>query len=103
MLCDYGARFAKQGKVALERNYLKAPMGGENSAGDLLTMLTLKNTDTTSHFHNDQRNLPRAAQITGCFKTCFFWPLNNGANASNLTSANVSKSRCVIHFNTLLP
>ncbi len=28
-----------------------------------------------------------------------FWALNNGANTSNLTSANVGKSRCVIHFN----
>ncbi len=29
--------------------------------------------------------------------------LNNGTNASNLTSANVSKSLCLIHFNILLP
>ncbi len=28
--------------------------------------------------------------------------LNKGANTSNLTSANVSKSHCVIHLNTLL-
>ncbi len=47
-------------------------MGGENSASDLLTMRTLKNTDAADHFHNDQLNLPRAAQITACFKTCFF-------------------------------
>ncbi len=32
-----------------------------------------------------------------------FWELNNSTNASNLTSANISKSRSVIHFNTLLP
>ncbi len=31
------------------------------------------------------------------------WTINNSANTSNLTNANVSKSRCVIHFNTLLP
>ncbi len=43
-------------------------MGGENSAGDLLTMRTLNKTD---HFHNDQRNLSRAAQITAGFKTWF--------------------------------
>ncbi len=34
-------------------------------------------------------------QITTCFKTGFFWALNNGANTSNLTSANISKSHCV--------
>ncbi len=39
-----------------------------------------------------------AAQITACFKTCF-WALNNGTNTSNLTSANVGKSRCVINLN----
>ncbi len=39
----------------------------------------------------------------GTFKTCFFWVLNNDPNTSNLTSANISKSRCMIHFNTLLP
>ncbi len=37
-----GARFTKQGKLVLARNSIKAPMGGENSAGDLLTMRTLK-------------------------------------------------------------
>ncbi len=40
------ARFTKQGKLALERNSIKAPMRGENSACDLLTMRTLKHTDT---------------------------------------------------------
>uniref|UniRef100_A0A673GRN8 Zinc finger and BTB domain containing 22b n=1 Tax=Sinocyclocheilus rhinocerous TaxID=307959 RepID=A0A673GRN8_9TELE len=39
------ARFTKQGKLALKRNSIKAPMGGEKSAGDLLTRCTLKNTD----------------------------------------------------------
>ncbi len=37
-------------------------MGGEISAGDLLTMHKLKNTDATSHI--DQRNIPSAAQIS---------------------------------------
>ncbi len=32
-----------------------------------------------------------------------FLVLNNGSNASNLTNANVSKSCCVIHLNTLPP
>ncbi len=50
---------------------MKVPMGGENSAGDLLAIHTLKNTDTIRSFHNDQRNLPGAAQITACFKDCF--------------------------------
>ncbi len=54
------ASFTKQDKLALEHNSIKAPMGEENSAGDLLTMCTLKNTDTTSHFHNAQCNLPPA-------------------------------------------
>ncbi len=87
-------RFTKQGILALEHNSIKAPMGGENSAGDLLTRCTLKNTNATSHFYNDKRNLPRAAQITACFKTCFFRALNN--------AANLSKLHCVIHLNTLL-
>ncbi len=39
-------------------------MGMDIFAGDLLTKRKLKNTDTTSHFHNDQRNLPSAAQIS---------------------------------------
>ncbi len=51
----------------LEQNFIKVPMGGEISAGDLLTRCTLKNTDAY-HFHNDQRSLPRAAQITACYK-----------------------------------
>ncbi len=32
--------------------------------GDLLTMHKSKNTVATSHFHNDQHNLPRAAHIS---------------------------------------
>ncbi len=48
----FSARFTKQGNLALERNSIKVPMGGENSAGDLLIRCTLKNTDTTSYFHN---------------------------------------------------
>ncbi len=44
------ARFTKQGKLALERNSIKAQMGGENSAGDLLTTRTLKNTDAARAF-----------------------------------------------------
>ncbi len=39
------ARFTKQGKLVLERNSIKAPMGGEISVVDLLTMHTWKNTD----------------------------------------------------------
>ncbi len=97
------ARFTKQGKLALERISIKAQMGGDNSAGDLLTMCTLKNTDAISHFHNDECNLPRAAQITACFKKCFFGALNNGANINELTSTSRSKSRCVILLNTYLP
>ncbi len=58
-----GASFAKQGKLARERNSKTAPMGGEISVCDLLTMCKLKNTDTTSHLHIDQRNTPSAAQI----------------------------------------
>ncbi len=39
-------------------------MGGEISAGDLLTMRKLKNTAATSHLHIYQRNIPIAAQIS---------------------------------------
>ncbi len=48
----------------LERNSIKAQMGGECSSGDLLTMCTLKLYNV--HI-NDQHNLSRAAQIIGCF------------------------------------
>ncbi len=84
-----GVRFTKQGILTLDPNSIKAQMGGETSAGDLLTSCTLKNKDATFRFYNDQRNLPRA--------------LNNAANTSELTIANLSKSRCVIHLYTLLP
>ncbi len=56
--------FTKQGKSERERNSKTAPMGVEISAGDLLTMRKLKNTDATSHLHIDQRNMPCAAQIS---------------------------------------
>ncbi len=49
--------------LARERNSKTAPMGGEISVGDLLTMRKLRNTDATSHLHIDQRNIPSAAQI----------------------------------------
>ncbi len=39
-------------------------MGVEISASDLLTMHKLKNTDTTSHLHIDQCNIPSTAQIS---------------------------------------
>ncbi len=39
-------------------------MGGKISAGDLLTMRKLKNTDATSHLHIDQCNIPSVAQIS---------------------------------------
>ncbi len=39
-------------------------MGGEISAGDLLTMCKLKNTDATSHLNIDQRNIPSAVQVS---------------------------------------
>ncbi len=35
----------------------------EISAGDLLTMCKLKNTDATCNLHVNQRNKPGAAQI----------------------------------------
>ncbi len=34
--------------------------------------------------------------------SCIFGALNNAANTSNLTSANVSKSHCVINLNTYI-
>ncbi len=39
-------------------------MGVEISAGDLLIMRKLKNTDATSHLHIDQLNIPSAVQIS---------------------------------------
>jgi len=62
------------------------------------------NTDTADHyFHNDQHNLPRAAQTTVASGLKHaFWAINNGTDISELTSANLSKSACMIHLNTLL-
>ncbi len=37
------------------------------------------------------------------FKKLFWGVLNNGTNTNTLTSANISKWHCVIHFNTLIP
>jgi len=45
-----GAIFTKQGNVALEHDSIEAPMGGENDAGDLLTMHKLKNIDAARSF-----------------------------------------------------
>ncbi len=42
----YRASFTKQGKLAREHNTKKAPMGGEISVGDLLTMPQIKRTQT---------------------------------------------------------
>ncbi len=41
--CTIRAKFTKQGKLALECNFIKAQMGRKKSTGDLLTMRTLKN------------------------------------------------------------
>ncbi len=43
----YRASFTKQGKLAREHNTKKAPMGGEISVSDLLTIRKLK-----EHRHN---------------------------------------------------
>ncbi len=54
----FRASFTKQSK------FKTASMGVEISAGDLLTMSKLKNTDLASHLHIDQCNIPSAAQIS---------------------------------------
>ncbi len=64
IIMHYRASFTKQGKLARERNTKKAQMGGEISAGDLLKMHKLKNTDATSHLHINQRNITSAAQMS---------------------------------------
>ncbi len=52
-------------------HFHKSADGGGDSACDLLTTCTLKNTDRSFP------EWPRAAQIT----TCFFWASNNATNA----------------------
>ncbi len=49
------------GQIIVIARFHKSADGRENSAGDLLKMRTLKNTDATSNFHIDQHNLPREA------------------------------------------
>ncbi len=58
------ASFTKQGKLARDHNFKTAPMGRDISAGDLITMHKLKNTDATSHLHIDQRNITSAAKMS---------------------------------------
>ncbi len=52
-----GASFTKQGKLVQEHNFKTAPIGVEISS-------KLKYTDTTSHLHIDQCNIPSAAQFS---------------------------------------
>ncbi len=47
-----------------QRYSKSAAMGVEMSAGDLLTMHKLKNTEGTSNLHINQCNIPSAAQIS---------------------------------------
>ncbi len=47
-----------------QRYSKSAAMGVEMSAGDLLIMHKLKNTEGTSNLHINQRNIPSAAQIS---------------------------------------
>ncbi len=68
---QFRARFSKQGKLARACDSKTVPMDVDISAGDLLTTRKLKNRDTTSHFHNDQCNLPSAAQII--LRICSDW------------------------------
>ncbi len=84
-----GARFTKQGKLAQERNSKTAPMCMEMSAADLLTPHKWKNTDTTSHLHIDQRNIPSAAQISLV------------ANKRSLSSSGVSDLLTTLALNSL--
>ncbi len=58
------ARFTKQSKLEQMRNSKTAQMDVGISAGELLTSRKLKNTDATSHLHIDQRNIPKAVQIS---------------------------------------
>ncbi len=44
------ARFTKQGKLALERKYIKAQMGGEILCVIYWQMRTMKNTDAARSF-----------------------------------------------------
>ncbi len=78
-------------------------MGEENSAGDLLTMCTLKNTDAARSFPYWPAQSTKSNANYRLLYDMLFWVLNNGTNTSILTSANISKLHCVIHFNTLLP
>ncbi len=43
---------------------------------------------------------PLTTEMQNSLRHAFWGALNNGANTSNLMSASISKSRCVIQFNT---
>ncbi len=53
-----GASFTKRGKS------YTAKMAVKISAGDLIAMCKIKNTDATSHLHVDHCNIPSAEQIS---------------------------------------
>ncbi len=55
-----GASFTKRGKLARESKSYTAKMAVEISAGDLIAMCKIKNTDATSHLHVDHCNIPSA-------------------------------------------
>ncbi len=54
------ARFTKTGEISMRAQ--SQLMGGQMSS-DLQTMHTLKTQIEPDHFHNAQRNLPRAVQM----------------------------------------
>ncbi len=98
------ARFTKQCKLARERNSETSLMCLEISTGDLLTTCKLKNT---SHLHFDQISIiaNKQSQCSSgagdrhrCKRDMLFGVLNNGAKTSNLMSAKVNKSGCLIHL-----
>ncbi len=64
LLCTFWASFTKQGKLTRERYSKTALLSVEISAGDLLTMHKLNNTDATSNLHINQPNILSAAQIS---------------------------------------
>ncbi len=59
------------------------------TTGSLISMVLPTSNNNCRHFKRK-------------IKTCFFWMQQNCANSSNLTSANISKTRDMIYLNTLL-
>ncbi len=66
--CTIRAKFTKQGKLALECNFINEQMGRKKIDGWFTDNAHIKEQAQQDNFHNGQCNLPRAVWNTACFR-----------------------------------